>query len=81
MNRCRICDVTDLYNPKANIKFVRAHNEYRCQACHYQVKETLTDLSLGDDDFQFNSENREQGNIFEAVLPCMSFNGRLPPVR
>jgi hypothetical protein len=63
MNRCAICDCTDEDNPKANIKLYEqalspdhTRFEFRCLECSHVIDENLEDLSIADEDFEFQTK-------------------------
>ena len=59
MNRCSICDVTDEDNPKAGIKLYEVpgwFTEFRCLECAGSIATCVEDLSIGDDEFEFQTK-------------------------
>jgi hypothetical protein len=65
MNRCSICDVTDEDNPKAGIRIYDVPHdpglmcritEFRCLTCQSDIESNIEDLSIGDEDFEFQNK-------------------------
>ena len=59
MNRCAICDITDEDNPKAGIRVVELwnHSEARCLTCHAEIEQCIEDMSIADEDFEFQDRS------------------------
>ena len=68
MDRCMICDRTTFDNPKLKVSCIEVtvtsedkntlvYEEFRCEVCHSQVQENVEDLSIAEDEFEFQAVN------------------------